>query len=99
MKPADFESFRQLFDEDCVRVLLKKGNDYAAGGDRLANFKRLSERLGLSPIQVWGVYFIKHVDAILEFAKAGKVESEPIRERFVDARNYLDLGLALVEDK
>lgn len=99
MKSADFETFRQLFDEDCVRVLLKKGNDYAADDDRLANFKRLAERLGLSPIQIWGVCFVKRVDAILEFAKSGKIESEPIRERFVDAHNYLDLGLALVEEK
>jgi hypothetical protein len=99
MNAAEFQDFRARFDSECAEVLHVKGNDYSSGQDRLANFKRLAERLGLDPIQIWAVYFVKHVDAILEFAKAGDVSSEPIRGRFGDARNYLDLGLALIEEK
>jgi hypothetical protein len=79
-------------------VLQAKGTDYSSKEDRLSNFKKLAEDLGVSPMVIWSVYFKKHIDAILSFSKNGQVESEPIRERFVDARNYLDLGLALVED-
>jgi hypothetical protein len=99
MKTANFGRWRTLFDEECAAILRVKGNDYASGDDRLANFKRLAARLGLSPIQVWAVYFVKPIDAILEYAKAGKVSSEPIRGRFAVARNYLDLGLALIEEE
>lgn len=55
--------------------------------------------LGITPMQCWGVYYLKHVLAIATFVKFGKVESEGIKSRFVDANNYSYLGLALIEDE
>lgn len=98
MTNTDFETFRAVLNQECTDILFKKGNDYSSDADRLANFKRLAGRLGLDPMQVWAVYFIKHIDAILTYCKNLEVQSEAIRLRFADARNYLDLGLALIEE-
>ena len=52
-------------------ILLSKGNDYTEGGergddseDRLWNFKEVAKRFGLTPLQVWAVYWTKHNNAI-----------------------------------
>jgi hypothetical protein len=47
---------------------------------------------------VWSIYFLKHVFSILAYL-GQKSESEPIMGRFVDARNYLDLGWGLVKEQ
>ena len=47
-------------------VLGTKGEAYIAGNsDVLSNFTRNAERLGMTPFQVWAVYFNKHIDTIL----------------------------------
>ena len=80
-------------------VLLKvKGADYTDGIDRLANFKSGAVAFGLTPMQVWGVFAKKHIDAIFAFVRNGKVESEPIAERIADAINYLYLLQGLIEE-
>lgn len=91
-------SARAVQDE----ILAAKGRDYTAGTDhaedRLGNFKSLAKRLGLTPMQVWAVYFAKHADAVLAYAK-GQTESEPIEQRLHDVANYALLGLGLVEEE
>jgi hypothetical protein len=79
-------------------ILDTKGPDYSNSDDRLANFKRLGSLLGIPPIQVWAVYAMKHMDAIMTYAKSGKVESEEITGRFLDLANYAVLGAALVQE-
>jgi hypothetical protein len=80
-------------------IVDKKRPDYTIGNkDVLKNFKSVGERLGLTPLQVWGIYFLKHIDAISSFAKGNKNPSEPIEMRFADALNYLFLGMALIEE-
>lgn len=67
--------------------------------DVLHNFKGVAERLGLTPLQVWGVYFLKHIDAITSYAKSDTIpQAEPLDGRFADAINYLKLGYALVKE-
>jgi hypothetical protein len=77
-------------------LLEKKGRDYASDRDRLSNFKYLAEMLGLTPLQVWGVYCFKHLMALSQFVREGQVASEPIDERIADIRNYMILGQALI---
>lgn len=90
------EDFRSCQDN----LLRTKGNDYTmANEDRCHNFKVVAEMVGITPMQCWGVYYLKHVLAIATYVKHGKVESEGIYERFVDANNYAYLGLALIEDQ
>ena len=89
---------------ECLKVLLAKGKDYAGKEDSLANFKRNAERLGLSKYQVWATYFNKHIDSVNNAIKYNpinpQVESEPLTERIIDIINYAVILEALLsEDK
>jgi hypothetical protein len=77
--------------EDAKRPAYTGGNP-----DCLHNFKTVAARLGISPLQAWGVYFLKHIDAITSLAKDETLpQAEAIEGRFADAINYLKLGFAL----
>jgi hypothetical protein len=81
-------------------ILKVKGADYTRHEeDRLSNFKRSAATIGLTPLQVWAVFFNKHVDAIMAFIKTGKTESEGIESRLDDAINYLHLLEALIKEE
>ena len=70
-----------------------------ANTDVLHNFKSVAARLKLTPMEVWSVYFLKHVDAILSAAKDPNIpQAEPLVGRFADAVNYLKLGYALYSE-
>lgn len=86
---------------DCIKILEVKGEDYTIGtGDRLHNFKTVAEFTGLTPEQVLGVYFYKHVSAIFSFIKkGGKSESEPIEGRIADCINYMLLFHKMVRER
>jgi hypothetical protein len=67
--------------------------------DVLANFKRIAERTGLTPLQVWAVYFLKHVDAITSYTTRPDLPvSEAMEGRVCDAINYLKLGWGLIQE-
>lgn len=72
------------------------------GGNRdvLHNFKEAGKKMGITSLQSWGIYFVKHSDAVFSFAKDPKApQAESIIGRFADATNYLKLGLALAIDE
>jgi hypothetical protein len=80
-----------------------KGGEYAGDTDRLANFRRNAEALGLKQEQVWSVYAAKHWDAIMQYIKdvgAGKERErmESITGRADDLIVYLVLFKAIFED-
>lgn len=79
-------------------IFATKGLDYAGEADRLANFKRIAAKLGISPLQVWGVYFLKHVDAIETFIRTGVLKGEPFKSKIQDVFVYAPLGLGLVDE-
>ena len=95
--------FNLLVDAARVRqdhLLKVKGADYTRHSeDRLSNFKRNAEAVGLSPVQVWAVYAGKHWDAIMAFVKTGKTESEGIEGRLDDLHNYLYLLEGLLKEE
>lgn len=81
-----------------------KGEEYAASDDQLANFKRSAEQAGITPEQVWLIFFNKHADAIRSYVKMARgtreyVPSEPIEGRIDDAILYLILLKALVQER
>ena len=95
--------------EDAKNVLIKmhgeelaiaetKGREYTQG-DRLDNFKRLALEIGVNPKVVLWVYLKKHLDSIANYIKTGKVYSEPIEGRIMDARVYLSLLRCLIEEE
>lgn len=100
MNRDQFEYFRKVLLEEEDFITKTKGKDYTKSSiDCLANFKEGSV-FGLTPLQTAGMFAKKHIDSIYNYIKTdGQSESEPIRERIKDARNYLLFILAVIEDK
>ena len=99
MTKKDFNKFIRKFHKSQEKLLITKGHDYTQGSDdRLLNFKEVAQLTGMTPIQVWGIYWLKHVFAICTYIKFGKVSSEAIEGRFLDEANYNLLGLALIDE-
>lgn len=95
------ETFDKLVAETlkkCAEIRDSKGKDYSDNDDRFSNFKVIAELLGLTPLQVWAVYYLKHVIAIMTFVKTGELASEPIESRFHDTINYDLLGSGLATE-
>ncbi len=100
MQTKDFyEMFEKMIEAE-KEIMIGKGREYTIGSDdKLANFKDVAEKTGLTPIQVWQVYFLKHISSICNYVKDGvEASNEPIDGRFMDARNYLALGIALIKE-
>jgi hypothetical protein len=95
MQTEQFNRVIQELENTAKEIRELKGKDYSDGFDRLSNFKKIASQLGLDPIQVWAVYFLKHIDSISTFVRTNALHSEPIEERFCDALNYLYLGYAI----
>ena len=101
------ERYAQLIDETIEKIttLSKlKGGEYAGDDDRLANFRRNADRLGVSMETVWAVYAAKHWDAIQTFVQdlnVGKSRDrlEPISGRVDDLLVYLILFKAILEER
>ena len=100
MTNKQFNKFVKEFRRNQDELITLKGFDYTQGdSDRLHNFKFVAEHTGLTPVQVWSVYWLKHVLAILTFVKHGEVRSESIEGRFLDEANYNLLGLAILKEQ
>lgn len=94
-----FDDFQRELHQEIVSIGATKGKEYAHSDDRFANFRRLSEQLGLKDYQVGWVYAAKHIDSIISYIKEGKTFSEEgIRGRFKDAILYFELILGMIED-
>lgn len=86
-------------------IIRTKGREYTLGaeegndGDTLANLKNVAARTGTTPMQVWAVYFLKHIDAISSYVMDPRRDlSEPISGRIDDARTYLGMLECLVRE-
>ena len=100
MTNKEFKRFVSGFRKAQDKLILSKGHDYTQGNpDRLHNFKEVSRLTGMTTMQVWSVYWLKHVFAICTFIKYGKVKSEGIDGRFLDEANYNLLGKAILNDE
>lgn len=73
--------------------------EYAHDEDNaLANFERVAAALNLTREQVLMVYLLKHLDGIAAWVKGHRSQREDVRGRIKDARMYLALLRAMVED-
>lgn len=91
MNASEFSDRLTQFFTDLRKITGSKGVEYANDTDQLANFKRLATQLGLKPEQVCLVYLTKHLDSIQHAVRTGKVLSEPLHGRCLDAVLYLIL--------
>ena len=100
MTNDEFTRLVKAFRNSQDTLVQTKGHDYTqASDDRLSNFKEIANFLGLTPRQVWAVYWLKHVFAICTYIKTGKLESEGIESRFLDEQNYSLLGMAILAEE
>lgn len=81
-----------------------KGGEYAGDVDRLANFRRNAEALGLNMEQVWSVYAAKHWDAVMQYVKdlgtgTERQRLEGIEGRADDLIVYLILFKAILKER
>lgn len=99
------EEFNRLIVEPTLKRMEElgrvKGSEYAGDTDRLANFKRNAEALGLQPLQVWAVYAAKHWDSVMQFIQdtgkgVDRPRSESISGRADDLLVYFMLFQALL---
>ena len=93
--------FESLHNDEML-ILSAKGQDYAGGEDVLRNFKVNAERLGLTKYQVWSVYAMKHIDAILNSIERNPAApartAETVMGSIIDARNYLGLLACMLKE-
>lgn len=92
------ETVKQIFSLSTL-----KGGEYAGDVDRLANFRRNAENLGLNMEDVWAVYAGKHWDAIMQYIRdrrTGKKRErlESIAGRADDIIVYMTLFKAMVQE-
>jgi hypothetical protein len=88
---------RNLLSEATLIEGSKRPAYTGANEDVLFNFKAVAARMGINPMQAWGVYFLKHIDSITSYAKDPNIpQGEAMLGRFADAVNYLKLGYALL---
>lgn len=67
--------------------------------DILNNFKQSALRAGVSPMQVWSIFFDKQLTSIQSHIKNPKLaQAEPLDSRWADLYNYLLLGFALYKE-
>lgn len=81
-----------------------KGGEYAGDTDRLANFRRNAEPLGLPMEAVWHTYAMKHVDAVTQYIRdliEGKTRErmEPLSGRLDDIIVYCILFKAMLLER
>ena len=97
------EEFNQAYDmlcEDAMNIRLAKQPEYTLENvDVLNNFKQSALRAGVSPMQVWSIFFDKQLSSIQAHIKnPNLVQAEPLDSRWADLYNYLLLGFALYKE-
>ena len=81
---------------------IRKSGDYAdpdRTGDILDDFKAGAKELDITPVKYLLVHMSKHLRAIQRYCRTGNIMSEDINNRIKDARNYMALLKALIEDE
>lgn len=112
MNLTDYERISAELDSEAKGIETAKRPGYTGGDeDVLRNFKSVADRLYVvcpcgcghrfhpPPGLVLAVYFLKHVDAVLNaLTQPDLPQAEAPLGRFSDARNYLHLGWAIYSE-
>jgi len=105
MKFQKFNIRSRIFFEDIISLIEKKGSEYQLDDDVLSNFKSNANELGITPYQVWSVYFTKHTNSIMNQIKKNPNNPndtdsvENTKSRITDAIAYLLFLNALIEEQ
>lgn len=103
--PEQFEILREEFLTHEARILDWKRGEYSPDEDRLLNFRQVAEFEGRTPAEVALTWLLKHIQSITlavrsaDYAWAWETEGgEGLKQRIADARNYLLLLAACLEE-
>jgi len=106
MTPQQFENLRDEFLTHEARILDWKRGEYAPNDDRLQNFWEVSALTGLRLSEVALIWLLKHIQSISLAVRNGKYTwtwetegGEGLKQRIADARNYLLLLAACLEEE
>ena len=101
MTKQEFEETKKYLLDICQQIMDVKQPEYTQKNlDILHNFKSTAESIGIEPMEVWAVFFNKHIQAILTHAGDPYMhQAEPIESRYADAINYLLLGFSILQDR
>ncbi|MAK37751.1 MAG: hypothetical protein CMC15_16445 [Flavobacteriaceae bacterium] len=101
MTYEEFNKFRNEFIDYANKLSDQKSQEYTISNpDKHFNFKNVAARLGITPEQALMTYVLKHMDAMCNDAKTGKIVSdETVYERSVDIMNYMILYASLKQEQ
>jgi len=106
MKAEQFENLRDEFLVHEAKILDWKRGEYSPDEDRLLNFRQVAEFMGQRPSEVALAYLLKHIQSIALAVRSGKYAwtwntegGEGLKQRIADARNYLLLLAACLEEE
>tara|TARA_A100001201_G_C4078803_1_gene198260 strand:- start:1258 stop:1584 length:327 start_codon:yes stop_codon:yes gene_type:complete len=101
MTQKEFNEVIKQLDKMSKSIMNDKRPEYTnENEDVLQNFKNTAERIDISDLKVWTVFFEKQIQSVLAHVKnANLKKSEPIESRFADIINYCYLGLALFYER
>ena len=101
-----FEELREEFLEHEAGILEWKRGEYAPNDDRLQNFREVAALTGLRLSEVALIWLLKHIQSISLAVRNGKYTwtwetegGEGLKQRIADARNYLLLLAACLEEE
>lgn len=101
--PARFQAIMEAQFSRITELVDIKCGEYAAGTDRLANFRKAAQAEELPMTTIWKIHAGKHWDAISQYIKDDRTRtfrarSEPISGRIDDMIVYLLLLQAIIEE-
>ena len=106
MTLESFENLREEFLEHEAGILEWKRGEYAPNDDRLQNFWEVAALTGLRMTEVALIWLLKHIQSISLAVRNGKYTwtwetegGEGLKQRIADARNYLLLLAACLEEE
>lgn len=104
--PQRFKCLVKEFEEEEAKILLHKRAEYSDQEDRLQNFHQQAIIQGVEPADIALTYLLKHILSITKAVGSGNQPwvwttdqgHEGLKQRFADARNYLLLLAACIDE-
>lgn len=101
----EFKALVKEFDEHESALLCIKANEYGSEQDRLENFHWRARAEGKRPEEIALGDLLKHIHAIVKAIKENRYcwvwqseSGEGLKQRLADARNYLLLLAACIDE-
>lgn len=99
---VEFQEKSQFLLDTAKEIRDAKNPVYALDNqdaDYHENFRFIAETAGITPLQVWAVYALKHFTSVLTYAKnPDQDQPEDLTERFADLINYNLMGFSLYKE-